>query len=297
MRTFSAAFPALKICRHPRFCLKPLNYYGKTIQSVERACDILETIARENEIGVTELSKRLGLHVATVHNLTRTLTTRNYLVNAGGRYRLGPAIPSLNSQWDPALSLSNILQPYAEDIAARTGESAVATILAGSHAEMIVYIPSAQEIGVQFPQKIWSYPLNLATGRILAAFQPKTTWNEFVHRHMTDNNGNEAEKNLSKEDWLREFNKIVAEEMVAVRRTELDAASSFAAPVWGVGYQSVIAALGASCPNFRLTKEHFACMRQAVKEAAGRASLLFQRNNGRETPVNATKYERGKSRP
>jgi len=268
---------------------------GKTIQSVERSCDILEAVARENEIGVTELSKKLGLHVATVHNLTRTLTLRNYLVNAGGRYRLGPAVPSLNSKWDPALSLTSILRPYAEDIAEKTGESAVATILAGSHAEMIVYIPSAQEIGVQFPGKIWNNPLDLATGQILAAFQPRTTWDEFIHRHGANGHANETEKKPSKEDWFHNFSRIVEEEIVVVRRTKLDAASSVAAPVWGVGRQAVIASLGASCPNFRLTKEHLALLCHAVKEASARASQLFQSNDDRKTSVGITKQERNKT--
>ena len=264
---------------------------GKTIQSVERACDILEAIARENEIGVTELSRSLGLHVATVHNLIRTLTARNYLINTNGRYRLGPAIPSLSSQWDPAMSLPGLLKPYVEDIARKTGEAAVATILTGSRAEMIVIIPGTQDITVQFRQKIWADPLSLATGRILVAFQPGAVRDEFIRRHMAEDGGDNDPQQRSSKDWQRELDHIAAEKTAIIRRSGLNAQSSFAAAVWGVGKQSVIAALGVSCPNFRLTKEHFACLHQAVQEAAGRASQLFQRKDDRKMSVGKTKYE------
>jgi len=266
---------------------------GKTIQSVERACDILEAVACENEIGVTELSKKLGLHVATVHNLIRTLTVRNYLTNAGGRYRLGPAISALSSQW-VAMSLPSLLRPYAEDIARKTGEAAVATILTGSRAEMIVTITGTQDITFQFRQKIWADPLCLATGRILVAFQPGAVRDEFVRRHMPDGAANDAQQ-WSFKDWSRELDRIAAEGEALIRRTGLNVESSFAAVVRGVGKQSVIAALGVSCPNFRLTKEHFACLRQAVKEASRQATQLFQRKDDRDISVGTIKYERKKT--
>lgn len=268
---------------------------GKMIQSVERACDILEAVARENEIGVTDLSKKLGLHVATAHNLIRTLTARNYLINANGRYRLGPAVPALSAQWNPALALPNLLRPYAEYIADRTGESAVATILVGFRAEMIIYIPGTGEITVQFPHKVWDHPLNLATGRILAAFQPRTIQDEFVRRHMADGYGQDALQNRTREDWCREFKHIAAEEMAVIRRPNLDSASSFAAPVWNADKKTVIAALGVSCPNFRLTKDYTARLQKTVNEAARQASRFLQGKATHDLPLSTTRPERKKN--
>lgn len=249
---------------------------GKTIQSVERSCAILEAVARENEIGVTELSRSLGLHVATVHNLIRTLTARNYLVNAGGRYRLGPAVPALIAQWDPVMALPNLLRPYTEDIAKQTGESTVVTVLVGFRANMIIYIPGTGEITVQFPQKTWDDPLTLATGRILAAFQPRGIRDEFIRRHLAKDGGDNDPQPRSAKDWHRELDHIVAEEMAILRRPRLDSVSAFAAPVWNADKKSVMAAMGVSCPNFRLTKDHAARLQKVVNDTARQASQFLQ---------------------
>jgi len=51
-----------------------VNY---TIQSVSHALDILESFTKtEDELGVTELSKRLGLHKNNVFRLLATLEHR-----------------------------------------------------------------------------------------------------------------------------------------------------------------------------------------------------------------------------
>ena len=255
---------------------KPGMNKGKGIQSVERACAILEAVALKKEIGVTELSKTLGLHVATIHNFVRTLTTLNYLINAGGRYRLGPAVPALSAQWDPALVLPAMLKPYVEDIVRKTGESAAATILTGSHAETIVDVQGDHDITVQFPRKTWPYPFILATGRVLVAFQPKDTWNDFIRRHIDGGCGNGSGEKWSRKKWCRELDRIAANEIAIIRRPGPDAASAIGAPVWGVNKKTVMAALGVSCPSFRLTGKHIARLKKALLEATRQASQFLQ---------------------
>lgn len=82
----------------------------KGVQSVGRAMDILELLGRLGPTGVTDIARQLDLHVATVHNLLRTLADRHYLLNDGGQYRIGPAASILAGQFaalaDAAHSLS-----------------------------------------------------------------------------------------------------------------------------------------------------------------------------------------------
>jgi IclR family acetate operon transcriptional repressor len=50
------------------------------IQSVTRALDLLEIVAKRTEaIGIVELAKEAGLHVSTCHHLAKTLVGRGYL--------------------------------------------------------------------------------------------------------------------------------------------------------------------------------------------------------------------------
>ena len=53
---------------------------GNFVQSVERALDILEILARYKEsLRVTDLAKEMRLGITTVHNLLKTLVYRNYV--------------------------------------------------------------------------------------------------------------------------------------------------------------------------------------------------------------------------
>ena len=70
-----------------------------TVQSIDRALSIIETLAGEKEgLGVTEISTRVGLHKSTVHRLLSALGERGYVEQrSGGAYRLGMKIVELSS--------------------------------------------------------------------------------------------------------------------------------------------------------------------------------------------------------
>jgi IclR family acetate operon transcriptional repressor len=66
-----------------------------TIQSVDRAAQILEAVAG-SEAGATlrELVDQLGLHASTLHHLAQTLVQRHMLIQSTDtkRYRIGPTV-------------------------------------------------------------------------------------------------------------------------------------------------------------------------------------------------------------
>ena len=63
----------------------------KGVQSVERALDIIETVASAQEgKSLTEIAAITGLHKSTVYRLIMTLLNRNYLDKMeDGNYKLG----------------------------------------------------------------------------------------------------------------------------------------------------------------------------------------------------------------
>ncbi|MFW6457178.1 MAG: IclR family transcriptional regulator [Planctomycetota bacterium] len=72
---------------------------GSLVQSVQRAMDILEAVARAQNgrgIELQELVRKVGLKKTTAYNLARTLVARDYLQQDDrSRYRLGPAVTEL----------------------------------------------------------------------------------------------------------------------------------------------------------------------------------------------------------
>ncbi len=81
---------------------KPKEAYA--IQTVVNAMRLLEEFRDEEELGVTALAKRLGLHKNNVFRLLATLEQQRYIEQSPSeRYRLGPEIDKAHSH-PPRLS-------------------------------------------------------------------------------------------------------------------------------------------------------------------------------------------------
>ena len=112
------------------------------VQSLDRALDILEALAASGgEVGLSELSERVGLHISTVHRLLAALVKRGYARQNGpsGRYILGPHLLKLASsaarmgQIDLRLEARPVLQALSD----LSGETTNLVILLD---QQIVYI-------------------------------------------------------------------------------------------------------------------------------------------------------------
>ena len=64
---------------------------GVVIQSVARALDILHCFELESELGISEISRAMGLSKSTIYGLVNTLTTYGYLEQTSktSKYKLG----------------------------------------------------------------------------------------------------------------------------------------------------------------------------------------------------------------
>ena len=104
------------------------------IQSVSRALDILEAFAiGQEELGVTELSRKLKLHKNNVFRLLATLETRGYVEQdrETGNYRLGMKTFEVASVFLHHLGVAKQARPVLEQLAGETGETAYLAVLDG----------------------------------------------------------------------------------------------------------------------------------------------------------------------
>lgn len=110
------------------------------VQSLERAFDLLELLAREGALSVQALHEASGLPAATVHRLLNTMHARGYVAkDAARRYLLGPGLVPLAEGASQALARS--ARAPLRRLADELGESANLAMFDG---EMIVYIAQAQ---------------------------------------------------------------------------------------------------------------------------------------------------------
>src|SRR5205814_1801226 len=102
------------------------------IQSVSHSLDVLEQFAGDiDELGVTELSKRLKLHKNNVFRLLATLEARGYIEQnkSSENYRLGIKCLHLGRSYINHMGLVRQARPILMDISRRCRESAFVAIM------------------------------------------------------------------------------------------------------------------------------------------------------------------------
>src|SRR5512146_3183661 len=115
-----------------------------TIQSVSHALDILESFTKtEDELGVTELSKRLNLHKNNVFRLLATLEHRGYIEQnaATENDRLGPKTLQIGSIFIEQLESRRQARPILDGLMAKSGETTIVAVLRGNKS---IYMDSVE---------------------------------------------------------------------------------------------------------------------------------------------------------
>ena len=115
-----------------------------SVQSLERAFDLLEALSAGGELGVTELANRTGLVPSTAHRLLHTLAKRGYVSQSSdtGRYLLGYKVVEVASGLERRLErLRVVARPHLERIQRSTGETVNLVVL---DADRVVYVDQVE---------------------------------------------------------------------------------------------------------------------------------------------------------
>jgi DNA-binding IclR family transcriptional regulator len=115
-----------------------------SVQSLDRAFDLLEALAAGGELGVTELAHRTGLVPSTVHRLLATLAKRGYVAQGpgSGRYMLGYKVSEIASGLEQRLTrLRAAARPHLERISQETEETVNLVVL---DADRVIYVDQVE---------------------------------------------------------------------------------------------------------------------------------------------------------
>lgn len=117
-----------------------------TVQSVDRAVSILELLARDGTLGITDLARELGVHKSTASRLVSALERRGLVeqVELRGGYRLGSAILRLAGATDARLDLAQEARPICRRLAAEVGETVNLAVISAGQA---LYVDQASAAG------------------------------------------------------------------------------------------------------------------------------------------------------
>lgn len=103
----------------------------KPVQALAHAMDVLEALARNGEMGVTEISREIELSKTAVYNILGTFEMRRMVHRdpLTSRYRLGWRVYELGAELLRHNELVPLAGPLLKELAARTGETVLFGIL------------------------------------------------------------------------------------------------------------------------------------------------------------------------
>lgn len=225
------------------------------IQSVSHALDVLEqfTGGSHEELGVTELSKRLKLHKNNVFRLLATLESRGYIEQnkATENYRLGIRCLQLGQSCLTQMGLLRQAHPVMEELSHSAHETAfVAVMRKGAVVPLDVVeadrpIRTTSSIGEALPLHC------TAAGKLHLAFVPDAETRDELTRGLA----RFTEHTITDRPTLLQELKSIAERDYAVEIGEHDdEVNAVAVPVRDYT-RSVVGSLALTGPAYRLTEE------------------------------------------
>jgi len=225
-----------------------------TIQSVSHALDVMEQFnGNVDEIGVTELSKRLKLHKNNVFRLLATLEARGYIEQnkITENYRLGLKCLQLGQTFIHQLGLLLQARSTLEDLVKLTKESAFVAIRKGTAIVPLEFVEPARPVrvvsflGTALPSHC------TAAGKVYLVFESEGGLSQALPERLDRH----TEKTITDRQLLAEQMRNVSETGYAIDQGEFsEDISSVAVPVRDYT-RTLVGALGVAGPGHRLSSE------------------------------------------
>jgi len=147
----------------------------QVLASVANAARLLKEFGKgDHEIGVTELSRRLGLGKSTTHRLLHTLAHERLLEQDAetGAYRLGLAMHELGASAQAHLDLHHAASPVLDQLRNITRETVQIAVLDGREVVYVERRESPQTIRLFGRVGHRNYASCTSTGKVLLAYLP-----------------------------------------------------------------------------------------------------------------------------
>ena len=228
--------------------------YG--IESVKRAIAILRCFSRSRpELGVTELSREIGVHKSTISRLLSTLEPEGF-VNRNpdtGKYRLGIGLLELAGLVIIHIDLRRVARPLLVLLAEKTQETVNLAVRDHNRVVNIELVPSRDRRILNIGWVGRHTPLHVSsTGKVLLAHLSDSERDALLQEPLE----RFTEHTISDPQALREQLSVIREQGFATGFEELEIGlNAVGAPIRD-HTGNVIAAVSTAGPTYRLSREH-----------------------------------------
>ncbi|HLU71245.1 MAG TPA: IclR family transcriptional regulator [Nonomuraea sp.] len=232
---------------------------NSSVQSVDRAIAILEILAREGATRVTDLATELSVHKSTASRLLGALEQGGLVEQTGdrGRYRLGVGVVRLAGAATAQLDLAKESRPVCQRLAEEVGETVNIAVARDGDVVNISQVRGPSAISGQSWAGARTPPHATSSGKVLLAFGALEVPDEldrYTPLTITD------ERRLGLDEIVERGWAAAVEELE-------EGLNAVAAPIRNVD-GTVVAAVSASGPSFRLTPQRLPEVGESVAEGA-----------------------------
>jgi len=241
------------------------------LSSVTTALRLLKAFSeKDDEIGISTLSKRLGIAKSTVHRLAVTLVSEGMLEQdpESGKYRLGIALFGLGALVRRRMNVSTQARPYLFALREKTNETVHLAILDGSEIMYVYNLESSQAIRMRSDLGVRKPAYCTAEGQAILAFQPAETVERIIREGLlprTPQTITDPARLMRALDTIRQRGCAIEDEESEIGMR------CIAAPIRNDAGE-VVAAVAVAGPASRLSKKTIADFIPHVIESADRIS-------------------------
>lgn len=249
---------------------EPANAAPSQVQSVDRAISVLEMLARDGEAGVTDIAGRLGVHKSTASRLVSVLESRGLVQQLGerGKYEIGFGVVRLAGAATSRMDLATLGRQSCESLAETLGET---VNIAVADEGIAINISQARGSAAITTQN-WTgqrTPLHAtSSGKILLAHMEPTQRRKVLRRRLEQYTPRTV---TATEELSTELGRIADDGYAACFEEFERGMHAVAVPIRG-SHGDVEAAISASGPSYRLSRQRIRELVRPISEAAAELS-------------------------
>ena len=252
----------------------------RRLSSVGTAIQLLKAFSEEQvDIGISELSRRLGVAKSTVHRLAATLAAEGLLEqdHETEKYRLGIALFRLGALVRRRMDVSSQGRPYLYELREKTNETVHLAILDGTEIMYVYNLESTQAIRMRSDLGVRKPAYCTAEGQAILAFQPQAVVDAVIVQGLSPR----TPQTITDPAKLIKALAVVRQRGCAIEDEESEIGMrGISAPIRNDAGE-VIAAVGLAGPATRLSKKAITTFIPHVIETAD----LVSRRLGYRSPA------------
>ena len=244
-----------------------------TVASVDRAIDllfILESASRD--MGITELSKLLGVQKSTVHNLVQTLLARDLVRQTdSGRFTLGFRLMRLGTAALDRLDIRRLADPILKELALEANEYVLLAVLNRGNVTIIDSV-APQRSSFIVPRIDFSQTFHCsALGKIFLAYGSEEQQKLILQQDLMQFTSYTM---VTDTDLTAEIDKIRRQGFAVSCNETIEGVTCIGAPIYNA-HGKLEAAVSLSSSSARLTNDRYQYMADILLEKAAAISRLI----------------------